>query len=157
SALAFVRATNSAMRFPPYRLADRADQRFNVSSGVPYYRLTELFIPEAKSQFYVGRGAQVGMSTITGLACLARLLDMRDDGLLAFGIWPFEDIPARHLVVEVYPALFPKIPTEVLMNDHQRDAMRTVRWLHDNVSDATRLRLPTIPGLDGQFVKQRAN
>lgn len=53
----------------PYRFDDsRTDFRFYLDSGTPYYRLVEMAVPQAVSQWYLGSGGTVGFSTITGMA-----------------------------------------------------------------------------------------
>ena len=94
SALVAARAINNDLRFGghgPFRFDGcRTDRRFYDSHDVPYYRLTEIAIPQAISQWYLGSGGKVGSHTITGLAGLAELLRRRDAGELAFAVWPQE-------------------------------------------------------------------
>ncbi|HET9227318.1 MAG TPA: hypothetical protein VFR31_11670, partial [Thermoanaerobaculia bacterium] len=79
---------------------------------VPYYRLIELVMPQAISVWYVGSGATVGFHTITGLVCLATLLDLREEGLIDFSVWPHEGQSGPfpgHVLLEGYPAVFPRL------------------------------------------------
>jgi len=113
----------------PYRFdAGRTDFRFYVRHGVPYYRLIELVMPQAISVWYVGSGATVGFHTITGLVCLATLLDRRDDGLIDFSVWPHEGLEGPfpgHVLLEGYPAVFPRLADfGPCRDDDERDAWR---------------------------------
>jgi hypothetical protein len=118
----------------PYRFDDnRADFRFYVQHGVPYYRVIELVVPQAISVWYVGSGATVGFHTITGLVCLASLLDQRDQGLIDFSVWPHEGVtglPSGHVLLEGYPAVFPKLADFGPCRDpDERDAWRMLEWM----------------------------
>lgn len=119
----------------PYRFdPDRSDFRFYLDHGVAYHRLTEMVVPQALSQWYLGSGATVGFSTITGLAMLSRLLSHRDREGLPFAIHPQEPdaVPgARHVLVESYPALIPlNSYTRTLSDRHTRDARKVLGWLY---------------------------
>jgi len=137
TARATAEAINDDPRFGghgPYRFDEgRTDYHFYNDHGVAYYRLIEVAIPQAISQWYLGSGGTVGFHTITGLAALADLLARRDSGKLAFAIWPQETIslPAEgHLVVESYPAICPRLDDYgPCLDDHQRDAWRVLEWL----------------------------
>jgi hypothetical protein len=118
----------------PYRFNDgRADFRFYLRHGVPYYRLIELVMPQAISVWYVGSGAQVGFHTITGLTCLATLLDRRDEGLVDFTVWPHEGIAgptSGHVLLEGYPAVFPTpVDFGPCRDQDERDAWRMLEWM----------------------------
>ena len=77
----------------PYRFnQDRTDFRFYLDNGVGYYRLIEIAVPQAISQWYMGAGAAVGFGSITGMATLDRLITMRDRGGKDFRVWPQEGI-----------------------------------------------------------------
>lgn len=111
----------------------RADFRFYVQHGVPYYRVIELFMPQAISVWYVGSGATVGFQTITGLVFLAKLLDQRDQGVLDFAVWPHDysaGSSSRHVLLEGYPSAFPKLDDYGPCKDaDQRDAWRMLHWM----------------------------
>lgn len=86
----------------------------------------ETYVPQAISQWYLGSGATVGYSTITGIAALGDLLDRRDQGQCDFRVFPFEDIEAGvHVLAEVFPAIWAKPPAG-WSGEHERDALRTV-------------------------------
>ncbi|PPE80331.1 hypothetical protein C3941_09210 [Kaistia algarum] len=126
-------AINSQPKFKgngPFRTnEDRTNVRFYLDRGVPYYRLVETFVPQAISQWYVGSGATVAFSTLTGLAALGSLLARRDRSEVAFAVHPFEAPRAgTHALVEVYPAIWPK-HSDVTANEHQRDALRAANGL----------------------------
>lgn len=135
----------------PYRFDEgRADFRFYLRHGVPYYRLIELVMPQAISVWYVGSGATVGFHTLTGLVCLANLFDHRDKGLIDFSVWPHEGVVGAstgHVLLEGYPAVFPACPDSGPCRDaDERDAWRMLEWMRaKNASDRLEesLRLPT--------------
>ena len=118
----------------PYRFNEsRNDARFYFNHGVAYYRLVELAVPQAISQWYLGAGGAVGFHTISGLATISRLLARRDYGELDFVVWPQEVLeppPDRHLLVESYPAIYPT-PQDFgpCVDDDQRDAWRVLDWI----------------------------
>jgi|GEM_PF-2930465 len=128
------------------------------AGGFGYYRLTELFIPEAKSQWYVGPGAQVGQSTITGLSMLACLLEQRDELGLEFVVWPHESqrLPSNgHVLVETYPSLMGR--KRKAKNQHAADAKAISAWLKrtDESGELTRyLDLPEVVGKQGLDFEQ---
>lgn len=118
----------------PFRFdASRADARWYARHLVPYYRQTELLVPQAISELYFGSGAAVGFHTITFLAALDDLILRRDAGELAFDVWPFEiaSAPRGHVVVECYPALCRGIlgaPKDPALDPHENDAMVACTW-----------------------------
>lgn len=108
----------------------RSDFRFYVEHGVPYFRMTENCVPQAISPWYIGSGATVALSTLTGIAALGRLLKKRAEGVCRFRVFPFEEIdPRSHLIVEVYPAIWADPRRDEGKNEHVRDAKRIVRGL----------------------------
>jgi hypothetical protein len=103
--------------------------RFNLDSGIPYYRTVENYVPQAISGWYLGSGATVGYSMITGIAALGQLIDARKSRLCDFAVWPFEElVPGKHLLAEVYPAIWAK-PVPNIENEHERDAIRIANGL----------------------------
>ena len=139
TARATAEAINSDNRFNghgPYRFNNnRTDYRFYLDHGGGYYRIAEMAVPQAISQWYLGSGGTVGFHTITGLASLAVLLSRRDAGELYFDVWPQEVLEPRadrHVLVESYPAISPKLDDkhyDPCADDHQRDAWRVLAWL----------------------------
>jgi hypothetical protein len=120
----------------PYRFDEnRSDFRFYRDQGVAYYRLIENSVPQAISQWYMGSGGTVGYHTLTGLASLCELLAHRENGDVAFKIWPHEwdsatEIGAEHLITESYPALYPTPKSfGPCVNAHQRDAWKALMWM----------------------------
>ena len=118
----------------PYRFDhDRTDFRFYLENGVAYYRLVEMAIPQAISQWYLGSGGTVGFSSITGMVTLHRLITMRDRGQTDFRVWPQEGLipdSDKHLVVESYPAMYPEPASYGACRDeHCRDAWKVLRWM----------------------------
>ena len=94
----------------PYRLSknDRTDFQFYLNHDVAYYRLTDLAIPQAISQWYLGAGAKVGFHSITGMYALDWLIKQRDAKNASFEIWPHETLePSGHVIVESYPSITP--------------------------------------------------
>lgn len=114
----------------PYRFDEnRNDFRFYLDRGIRYYREVETFVPQALSPWYVGSGAAVGFSTITGMAAIGEMLRARDRGDCDFRVWPFETIASgAHVIAEVYPAIWPHPETEHASND-ERDAAKIAVWL----------------------------
>jgi len=140
----------------PFRLENRNDHHFYVEHGVPYLRLTEQFAPQAISQWYLGPGAALGFSTITGLACVGRLIKLQENGATDFAVFPFESpTQARHVVAEIYPALYPSAGTKELRG-HRHDAEKSVRWLHQHYRHKDALRLPSIPGFEADVIRHQA-
>lgn len=144
-------AINADARFRgngPFRTnEDRTNSRFYLDSGIPYYRLVEQFVPQAISQWYMGSGATVAFSTITGLAALGDLLARRDRLEIDFTVHPFE--PQRlgvHTLVEVYPAIWQK-ESGSPANEHERDALRTAIGLRNLGEKA--LTIPALPSGNG--------
>jgi hypothetical protein len=124
----------------PYRFNEgRTDYRFYQS--VPYYRLVEIAIPEAISQWYVGSGNTVAFHTITGLATMSGLLDRRDAGELSFAVWPQETplVPnTGHLLVKSYPAICSSLADYgPCLDNHQRDAWRVLDWILQSAAGGT--------------------
>jgi hypothetical protein len=123
----------------PYRFDEsRTDFRFYLDHGVAYYRLVETAIPQAISQWYLGAGGTVGFHTITGLAALNDLIKRRATGQLSFRVWPQEcmhplDIGDTHVLVESYPALYPKLDSfGPCVTPDQRDAWKVLQWMSEN-------------------------
>ncbi len=122
----------------PFRFDDtRADARWYARHGVPYYRQTELLVPQTISEFYLGSGAAVGFHTITVLATLDALTQRREDGDVAFDVWPQEVASpreGRHVIAECYPALCrsrsvaERVPAPPRLNEHEADAMVACEW-----------------------------
>jgi len=118
----------------PYRFNDtRTDFRFYLDNGTPYYRLVEMAVPQAISQWYLGSGGTVGFSTITGMATLDLLMTLRRKGDLDFQVWPQEGLVPeedKHVIVESYPAIYPE-PSDFgeCTDEHCRDAWRVLQWM----------------------------
>lgn len=129
----------------PFRTnATRNAFRFHLDSGIPYYRTVENYVPQAISGWYLGSGATVGYSIITGIAALGQLIDARKGGLCDFAVWPFEEIvPGKHVLAEVYPAIWPK-PVQLIGSEHERDAIRIAEGLA-----SLKLAAFTLPGSAG--------
>jgi hypothetical protein len=111
------KAVNAENRFDghgPYRFDhSRNDFRFYLDTGVAYYRLAELVVPQASSQWNLckNKGA-VGFHSITGMAMLDQLIRLRTDKKIDFVVWPHEsDRPdgKKHCLVECYPAICPML------------------------------------------------
>lgn len=118
----------------PYRFNDtRTDFRFYLDNRIPYYRLVEMAVPQAISQWYLGSGGTVGFSTITGMAALDHLMTLRKKGDLNFRVWPQEGIAPeddKHVIVESYPAIYPEPPDHGECTDeHCRNAWKVLQWV----------------------------
>lgn len=130
----------------PYRFDEnRSDFRFYREHGVAYYRIVENSVSQALSQWYMGSGGTVGFHTLTGLASLSALLAHRENGDVAFRVWPHEwdgaiDLGAEHLIAESYPAVYP-VPESFgpCVNGHQCDAWKVLMWMMAS-DDQNRLR-----------------
>lgn len=128
----------------PFRTnSDRTNARFYLDHGISYYRLVETFVPQAISQWYLGSGATVAFSTLTGLAVLGELLARRDRGDLAFSVHPFEaPQEGLHALVEIYSAIWPKIADQAV-NEHERDALRAAVGLGNLGGQAFSIPIPS--------------
>jgi hypothetical protein len=118
----------------PYRFdSNRNDFRFYADSGVAYYRLTELIAPQAISQWYLGSGGTVGFHTISGLAAINHLIEVREAKGLDFCVWPHEcSAPdgTRHVIAESYPAICSYTGDFGPCRDqHRRDAWKVLQML----------------------------
>jgi hypothetical protein len=113
-----------------------------------------LFAPSAISQWDVLEGAQIALSTLTGLAALANLLEVRQAKQIEFRVFPFEAIERdSNVVVEVYPALFPITEHP---NPQARDALRIVQWMKAKCLDESircRLSIPKAACIYGRSSK----
>jgi len=117
TARATAQAVNSEGRFSghgPYRFDEnRNDFRFYTDMNVAYYRLAELVVPQASSQWNLckNKGA-VGFHSITGMAMLDHLIRLREHQEIDFVIWPHESVRPdgkKHCLVESYPAICPML------------------------------------------------
>ena len=118
----------------PYRFADRSNFRFYRDEGTAYYRLVELVVPAAISQWRLGAGAAVGFSTITGLSAIDNLISRREVGEIDFQVWPQELHEPRgdeHVLVESYPAIFPNPASGPFETDDEKDAWKVLLWMRD--------------------------
>jgi len=153
-------------RHGPFRFNDsRSDLRFYMTAGVGYYRLVELAVPQAISQWYFGSGGTVGFHTITGLAALHDLILRREQKEIDFLVWPHEcDDPdsGTHLIVESYPAVFP-LPTGARPykeDENKEDAWKVLEWLMDadrkgELHRYFRIEPPPFGRIDGVDVAQQ--
>ncbi len=145
TARATARRVNLSDRFEghgPYRFDDdRADFCFYLDEKVSYYRLVETVIPQAISQWYLGSGGTVGFSSITGMAALRHLMNMRAQGEIDFRVWPQEGLTPdadKHVIVESYPAVYPEPPDYGECTDeHCRDAWKVLQWMLREANDRT--------------------
>jgi hypothetical protein len=147
TARAAAKSINENPRFEghgPYRFNEgRTAFRFYLRHGVAYYRLVETAVPQAISQWYLGSGGTVGFHTITGLSALNDLSDRREAGQVRFQVWPHEcehpiALGDSHVVVESYPALYPK-PASFgpCTTDDQRDAWKVLMWMREEDADGS--------------------
>jgi hypothetical protein len=115
----------------PFRLgkADRTTRQFYLDHGISYFRLTEAAIPQAISQWYLGKGHTVGYHTITGMATLHWLMLERKAGRASFQVWPQETCdPHGNVIAESYPAICPQ-PTSwgSTRGQDERDAWKVLQ------------------------------
>ena len=156
TARAAAEALNALARFQghgPFRFNDsRTDYRFYVDRQVSYYRLADQLAPQAISQWYLGSGGTVGFHSISGLAAVGWLLELRDQGQVDFDVWPQEvwkPRPGRSVLVECYPALYPRLSDYGPCEDsHQRDAWRALQFLRGELEARTLAEWFQIPGVD---------
>jgi hypothetical protein len=129
--------------------SDRANFQFYLANGISYLRLVERFVPQAISQWYIGSGATVGLSSIAGMALLGRLLRRREKGECKFQVFPFENLEAdSHVIVEIYPAIYSLPNTVNWQNNHERDAIRAATKLAALANHSSGFILPIIPGVE---------
>ncbi|CAA9287371.1 MAG: hypothetical protein AVDCRST_MAG93-3639 [uncultured Chloroflexia bacterium] len=134
----------------PYRFnKSRTDFRFYLDNGVGYFRLTEIAIPQAISQWYLGSGGTVGFSSISGMVTLHRLMVAREQGLIDFRVWPQEGVVPdadRHVIVESYPAMYPE-PTSYgdCRDEHCRDAWKALQWMLGESASGTLMEAFDLP------------
>lgn len=130
--------------FGPFRIGHAArNYDFYLRHGIGRYRHTELFAPGALSAWDVLQGAQVALSTITGIAALATLIEARTRGSAAFSIYPFEDVSEDdHVIAEVYPGLAPR---NSYSPGHIGDALRVTEWVRRADSERRLLNIPSWP------------
>jgi hypothetical protein len=131
---------------PPRRLG-QAPQLIELyhQMDLPYYRLVEIAIPEAKSQWYAGYGASVSLQTLTGLSVLAKLARTREEGTVSFKIWPHEvwKPDGGNVIVECYPALYDNpdqdhcIPEGYNRDSHAKDAWKVLQWMLRRENEGT--------------------
>ena len=126
---------NSRIAGPgPYRFGqDRANFRFYLDYEIAYYRLVEVVVPQAMSQWYFPKGPRVASSTITGMAALDCLMRIREQEKIDFQVWPQEDLvpnAGKHILVESYPAIYPELPDYGPCTDENcQDAWRVLQWM----------------------------
>lgn len=126
----------------PYRFnPNRTDFRFYLDNGVAYYRLMEMAVPQAISQWYLGSGGTVGFSSITGMATLHRLITSREQGHIDFQVWPQEGNvlnAGKHILAESYPAMYPE-PASYgdCRDEHCRDAWKVLQWIIEAEASGT--------------------
>lgn len=126
----------------PYRFdSDRTDFRFYLDHGISYYRLAEIAVPQAISQWYLGAGGTVGFSSITGMSALHHLMELRERGEADFSVWPQEgSVPeaGKHVLAESYPAIYPE-PSDYggCRDEHCRDAWKALRWMVEQDEEGT--------------------
>jgi hypothetical protein len=97
-----------------------------------WFRLCERWTSSAKSVFQFDMQGQVAKSTHAGLPWLRWL---RNELGECVHWWPFDgwDVPdAKHVVVEVYPAIFRNRYVRDGRDPDQHDAYAVARWLEEN-------------------------
>ncbi len=134
----------------PYRFnQNRTDFRFYLDNGVGYYRLMEMAIPQAISQWYLGSGGTVGFSSISGMAALDHLITTREQGQIDFRVWPQEVIVPdadRHVIVESYPAMYPEpMSYGDCRDEHCQDAWKVLQWILGESTSGTLTRAFDLP------------
>jgi hypothetical protein len=98
-------------------------------------RLTEIRSGGAKSVFHFDVQGSVAKSTHAGLPWLHRIRQQFSERV---HFWPFDGWqvpPGRHMLAEIYPALWSAIYPCVGCDPHQQDAFAVAAWLRDADSD----------------------
>lgn len=98
-------------------------------------RVTEVRTRRAKSVFFFDVQGSVAKSTHAGLPWLLKLRQQAGNRV---HFWPFDgwELPAgRHVIAEVYPALWSRCFAPEDRNSHQHDAYSIASWLRQ--SDAS--------------------
>lgn len=128
----------------PFRLGHEDRRfRFYLRNGISRFRITELFAPGALSVWDVLQGAQVALSTLTGLSALADLIEARGRNLIQFKIFPFEYISiGDNVLAEIYPSLAPRYEYP---KGHSGDALRITRWMQEEADQRGAERLIKLP------------
>jgi len=101
-------------------------------AGFKTYRLVEQRLPGLKSIFQLGGVGSVGMQSLYGISKLAQLIRFCRHHEIPLHCWPFNgwEIPKnKHLLVEIYPALYNKRPKSDVS-----DAMASTAWFLEKVS-----------------------
>jgi len=152
-----VNAEPSLRGYGPYRLTkdDRTERRFYLDNGIGYYRIAEVAIPQAISQWYLGAGPKVGYHSITGMPALHWLMMEREAGRATFQVWPQETMePKGNVVAESYPAICPK-PRRWgnTQGGDERDAWKVLQYLVKANTDGGIGRLFAVPELPFGRVK----
>lgn len=117
----------------PGETIDRLRKRSPFITGLATeLRLTEKWTSSAKSVFQFDVQGQVAKSTFAGLPWIHRIREAAGDRI---HFWPFDgwDYPAdKHVMAEVYPALFRKRYDRVGITTDQQDACAIARWLAES-------------------------
>lgn len=100
-------------------------------------RLTEMRSGGAKSVFYFDVQGTVAKSTHAGLPWLHRIRQLLSERV---HFWPFDgwQVPhRRHMLAEVYPALWSVMYPRDGRDPHQQDAFAVTAWLRDTDSNGS--------------------
>ncbi len=83
----------------------------------------------------------MGFGSITGMAALHCLMELREKGEAQFRVWPQEGLAPeanKHVLAENYPAIYPE-PSDYdgCRDEHCRDAWRALRWMLERDEQGT--------------------
>ncbi len=119
----------------PFRTAHANRTTFYARNRISRFRISELFAPGSLSVWDDVKGAQVALSTFTGLSALADLIEARERKQINFKVFPFEKISeGDNVLAEVYPALF---PSRTYPKSHSGDALKIAHWMSEEDKNGT--------------------
>lgn len=112
---------------------EEARIRLGSAGNNTEYRLTERWMPSAKSVFHFDVQGSVAKSTHAGLPWIYRL--RQDSNIIkTTHFWPFDGIkvaPGKNVVAEIFPSMFRKRYKKEGRSDDQHDAFVVSAWLRD--------------------------
>ena len=95
-------------------------------------RLVEERIRRMKSIFQIGGIGSVGLQALYGIGQMKKLLSFCRKKNIPVHVWPFdgwEPDPSKHLICEIYPALYNKGPKRDL-----EDALASAHWFAKHIT-----------------------
>ena len=112
---------------------EEARQKVGSPGKANEYRLTEKWMPAAKSVFHFDIQGSVAKSTHAGIPWIYEIMqDVEIRNRTHF--WPFDGFdvkPGKNVVAEIFPSLFRKRYDKSKRSDDQHDAFVVSAWLRD--------------------------